>query len=138
MRDAHMVDVDAKQATARRAVARACVNLQKETFARLSSKDLPNDDVLAAARWHRTSRICEISGRSSRRVGIGAITGVIGAITGMIPALHHAPLRVRGGRARVPIQESRKIRPRNAPSQTPTCNAFDAHVSSSVAPSLLL
>ena len=48
--NAHMVDVTAKSATARRAVARCTVNMKPETAAAISSKDIPKGDVIAAAR----------------------------------------------------------------------------------------
>ncbi|HSO39350.1 MAG TPA: cyclic pyranopterin monophosphate synthase MoaC [Labilithrix sp.] len=48
--DAHMVDVGAKDVTARRAVARARVTMSAETFQRLQAGDTPKGDVLAAAR----------------------------------------------------------------------------------------
>lgn len=48
--DAHMVDVGAKEVTARRAVARARVSMSADTFRRLASGDTPKGDVLAAAR----------------------------------------------------------------------------------------
>jgi cyclic pyranopterin phosphate synthase len=48
--NAHMVDVGAKDVTARRAVARARVHMSHETFLRLASGDTPKGDVLAAAR----------------------------------------------------------------------------------------
>ena len=48
--NAHMVDVTAKSATARRAVARCTVNMKKETAAAIASKDIPKGDVIAAAR----------------------------------------------------------------------------------------
>ena len=48
--DAHMVDVGAKEVTARRAVARARVRMSADTFRRLASGDTPKGDVLAAAR----------------------------------------------------------------------------------------
>jgi len=48
--NAHMVDVTAKSATARRAVARCTVNMKKETAAAISNKDIPKGDVIAAAR----------------------------------------------------------------------------------------
>jgi cyclic pyranopterin phosphate synthase len=47
---AHMVDVGAKDDTARRAVARARVHMGAETFARLSAGETPKGDVLAAVR----------------------------------------------------------------------------------------
>ena len=47
---AHMVDVGAKDVTARRALARARVRMSKETFVRLVAGDTPKGDVLAAAR----------------------------------------------------------------------------------------
>jgi len=47
---AHMVDVGAKNVTARRALARARVRMSKETFVRLVAGDTPKGDVLAAAR----------------------------------------------------------------------------------------
>ena len=47
---AHMVDVTAKNATARRAVARCTVTMKPETAAAISSKDIPKGDVIAAAR----------------------------------------------------------------------------------------
>ncbi len=47
---AHMVDVGAKDVTARRAIARARVSMSEETFARLVAGDTPKGDVLAAAR----------------------------------------------------------------------------------------
>jgi cyclic pyranopterin phosphate synthase len=47
---AHMVDVGAKEVTARRALARARVRMSKDTFVRLVSGDTPKGDVLAAAR----------------------------------------------------------------------------------------
>ena len=47
---AHMVDVGAKDVTARRAIARARVRMSHETFVRLASGDTPKGDVLAAAR----------------------------------------------------------------------------------------
>ena len=48
--NAHMVDVTAKSATVRRAVARCTVNMKPETAAAISSKDIPKGDVIAAAR----------------------------------------------------------------------------------------
>jgi cyclic pyranopterin phosphate synthase len=48
--NAHMVDVGAKDVTARRAIARARVRMSEATFARLVSGDTPKGDVLAAAR----------------------------------------------------------------------------------------
>jgi cyclic pyranopterin phosphate synthase len=48
--NAHMVDVTAKSATARRAVARCTVSMLPETAAAISSKDIPKGDVIAAAR----------------------------------------------------------------------------------------
>jgi len=48
--NAHMVDVTAKSASARRAVARCTVNMKPETAAAISSKDIPKGDVIAAAR----------------------------------------------------------------------------------------
>jgi cyclic pyranopterin phosphate synthase len=47
---AHMVDVGAKDVTARRAHARARVRMSQDTFVRLVSGDTPKGDVLAAAR----------------------------------------------------------------------------------------
>ena len=47
---AHMVDVGAKDVTARRAIARARVRMSHETFLRLAAGDTPKGDVLAAAR----------------------------------------------------------------------------------------
>jgi len=47
---AHMVDVGAKDVTARRALARARVRMSQETFVRLVAGDTPKGDVLAAAR----------------------------------------------------------------------------------------
>ena len=49
--NAHMVDVTAKNATARRAVARCTVTMKPETAAAISSKDIPKGDVIAAARF---------------------------------------------------------------------------------------
>ena len=48
--NAHMVDVTAKNATARRAVARCTVTMKPETAAAISSKVIPKGDVIAAAR----------------------------------------------------------------------------------------
>ena len=48
--NAHMVDVTAKNATARRAVARCTVTMKPETAAAISSKDIPKGDVIATAR----------------------------------------------------------------------------------------
>ncbi len=48
--EAHMVDVGAKQVTARRAVARGHVSMQAATVARLQSGDVAKGDVLATAR----------------------------------------------------------------------------------------
>ncbi len=48
--NAHMVDVTAKNATARRAVARCTVTMKPETASAISSKDIPKGDVIAAAR----------------------------------------------------------------------------------------
>jgi cyclic pyranopterin phosphate synthase len=48
--EVHMVDVGAKDVTRRRAVARARVTMQKETFARLQRGDTPKGDVLATVR----------------------------------------------------------------------------------------
>lgn len=48
--EAHMVDVGAKEITARRAMARARVHMNAETFALLSSGNTPKGDVLATAR----------------------------------------------------------------------------------------
>jgi cyclic pyranopterin phosphate synthase len=47
---AHMVDVGAKDITARKAVARARVRMSPDTFLRLATGDTPKGDVLAAAR----------------------------------------------------------------------------------------
>jgi cyclic pyranopterin monophosphate synthase len=47
---AHMVDVGAKDVTARRALARARVRMSHDTFVRLAAGDTPKGDVLAAAR----------------------------------------------------------------------------------------
>ncbi len=47
---AHMVDVGAKDVTARRATARARVRMSQDTFIRLVAGDTPKGDVLAAAR----------------------------------------------------------------------------------------
>jgi cyclic pyranopterin phosphate synthase len=47
---AHMVDVGAKNVTARRATARARVRMSPEAFAKLVSKETPKGDVLAVAR----------------------------------------------------------------------------------------
>ncbi len=47
---AHMVDVGAKDVTARRALARARVRMNSDTFLRLAAGDTPKGDVLAAAR----------------------------------------------------------------------------------------
>jgi cyclic pyranopterin monophosphate synthase len=48
--EAHMVDVGAKEITARRAVARARVTMNAETFQMLSDGNTPKGDVLATAR----------------------------------------------------------------------------------------
>ncbi len=48
--NAHMVDVGAKDVTARRALARARVRMSRDTFVRLVAGDTPKGDVLAAAR----------------------------------------------------------------------------------------
>jgi cyclic pyranopterin phosphate synthase len=48
--DAHMVDVAEKDVTARRARARARVEMGSETFAQLSAGETKKGDVLAAAR----------------------------------------------------------------------------------------
>jgi cyclic pyranopterin phosphate synthase len=48
--DAHMVDVGAKDVTARRAHARARVRMSTDTFLQLVAGDTPKGDVLAAAR----------------------------------------------------------------------------------------
>jgi cyclic pyranopterin monophosphate synthase len=48
--EAHMVDVGAKEITARRAIARARVHMNTETFALLSEGNTPKGDVLATAR----------------------------------------------------------------------------------------
>ena len=47
---ARMVDVGAKQATTRRAVARAVVRMSSETVARVAAGDAPKGDVLGVAR----------------------------------------------------------------------------------------
>jgi cyclic pyranopterin phosphate synthase len=47
---AHMVDVGDKRVTARRAIARARVQMARETFVKLASGDTKKGDVLAAAR----------------------------------------------------------------------------------------
>lgn len=47
---AHMVDVGAKDVTSRRAVARARVRMNEETFRRLAAGETPKGDVLASAR----------------------------------------------------------------------------------------
>jgi cyclic pyranopterin monophosphate synthase len=47
---ARMVDVGAKEATARRAVARATVRMTPATAARVAAGDAPKGDVLAVAR----------------------------------------------------------------------------------------
>jgi cyclic pyranopterin phosphate synthase len=47
---ARMVDVGAKEATARRAVARALVRMSPETAARVAAGDAPKGDVLGVAR----------------------------------------------------------------------------------------
>jgi len=48
--EVNMVDVGAKTATLRRAVARALLHMQPDTLARLFSGDLAKGDVLATAR----------------------------------------------------------------------------------------
>jgi cyclic pyranopterin phosphate synthase len=48
--EAHMVDIGAKEITARRAIARARVQMNAETFAQLSGGNTPKGDVLATAR----------------------------------------------------------------------------------------
>jgi cyclic pyranopterin monophosphate synthase len=48
--EAHMVDIGAKEITARRAIARARVRMSAETFALLTSGKTPKGDVLATAR----------------------------------------------------------------------------------------
>lgn len=48
--EAHMVDVGAKEITARRAVARARVTMNPDTFKLLSDGNTPKGDVLATAR----------------------------------------------------------------------------------------
>jgi cyclic pyranopterin phosphate synthase len=47
---ARMVDVGAKEATARRAVARAVVRMSPQTAARVAAGDAPKGDVLGVAR----------------------------------------------------------------------------------------
>ncbi len=47
---AHMVDVGEKRVTARRAIARARVQMSRETFVKLAAGDTKKGDVLAAAR----------------------------------------------------------------------------------------
>jgi cyclic pyranopterin monophosphate synthase len=47
---ARMVDVGAKEATARRAVARATVRMSPDTAARVAAGDAPKGDVLGVAR----------------------------------------------------------------------------------------
>jgi cyclic pyranopterin monophosphate synthase len=47
---ARMVDVGAKEATARRAVARAIVRMTPDTAARVAAGDAPKGDVLGVAR----------------------------------------------------------------------------------------
>jgi cyclic pyranopterin phosphate synthase len=47
---ARMVDVGAKEATARRAVARAVVRMSEETAAAVAAGDAPKGDVLGTAR----------------------------------------------------------------------------------------
>jgi cyclic pyranopterin phosphate synthase len=47
---ARMVDVGAKEATARRAIARAVVRMSPETAARVAAGDAPKGDVLGVAR----------------------------------------------------------------------------------------
>jgi cyclic pyranopterin monophosphate synthase len=47
---ARMVDVGAKQASARRAVARAIVRMSPQTAARVAAGDAPKGDVLGVAR----------------------------------------------------------------------------------------
>ena len=47
---ARMVDVGAKEATARRAVARAVVRMSPDTAARVAAGDAPKGDVLGLAR----------------------------------------------------------------------------------------
>lgn len=47
---AHMVDVGAKDVTARKATARARVRMSPETFLKLAAGETPKGDVLAAAR----------------------------------------------------------------------------------------
>jgi cyclic pyranopterin phosphate synthase len=48
--EAHMVDIGAKEITARRAVGRARVRMNDATFERLTAGDTPKGDVLATAR----------------------------------------------------------------------------------------
>jgi cyclic pyranopterin phosphate synthase len=48
--NAHMVDVTAKNATARRAVARCTVQMKPETAAAIANNGIPKGDVIAAAR----------------------------------------------------------------------------------------
>src|SRR5690242_6873387 len=47
---AHMVDVSAKTATVREAVARGAVQMRPETLDRIVAGDMPKGDVLAVAR----------------------------------------------------------------------------------------
>ena len=48
--DAHMVDVGAKQGTAREAVARAVLKVRPSTLDAIEDGDLPKGDILAVAR----------------------------------------------------------------------------------------
>ncbi len=83
---AHMVDVGAKDETARRAVAQARVRMDAATFQRLVSGDTPKGDVLATARIagiqaaKRTSELiplCHVVFLTKVEIAIALADGVV-------------------------------------------------------------
>ncbi len=82
--NAHMVDVTAKNATARRAVARCTVQMKPETAAAIANNGIPKGDVIAVAR----------------------IAGIMAAkrTSDMIPLCH--PLQIGAVRVDIEVGES--------------------------------
>lgn len=83
---AHMVDVGEKDVTARRAVARARINMARDTFLHLAAGDTKKGDVLAAARIagiqaaKRTSELiplCHLIHLTSVEVAIALEGGIV-------------------------------------------------------------
>lgn len=98
---ARMVDVGAKETTARRAVARATVRMSAETAARVAAGDAPKGDVLGVARIagiqaaKRTGELIPLC----HPIGLDhvEVDGVIDAATGTITLTTTASVTARTG-----------------------------------------